>query len=177
MKWGYNWELGPFETWDALGFVETLDRMKKDGISIPPSIEKMRASGATSFYKGDEVFDLVANKYVKRAIDPRNATFDILKKGNAPVLSNDGAEAWDLGDGVLGVTFKTKANSIDPDVIQMLHDAAARAEKDFRAIVVANKGEHFCVGANLFLVVMAASQGNWEQIRTMVKVTKARRSG
>ncbi len=169
MKWGYNWELGPFETWDALGFAETVDRMKKDGIALPPSIEKMRASGATSFYKGNEVFDLVAGKYVPRKIDPRNATFDILKKGGAPVLKNDGAEAWDLGDGVMGVTFKTKANSIDPDVISMLHQAAERAEKDFRAIVVANGGEHFCVGANLFLVVMAATQGQWDQIRDMVK--------
>jgi len=169
MKWGYNWELGPFETWDALGFVETLDRMKKDGISIPASIEKMRASGATSFYKGNEVFDLATGKYVKRAIDPRNATFDALKRGDAPVLKNDGAEAWDLGDGVLGVRFKTKENTIDPDAIQMLHDAAARAEKDFRAMVIANDGDNFCLGANLGLVVMAAMQGAWDQIRTMVK--------
>ncbi len=169
MKWGYNWELGPFETWDALGFAATVDRMKKDGISVPASIEKMRASGATAFYKGDEVFDLVKGAYVKRVIDARNATFDVLKRGDAAVLKNDGAEAWDLGDGVLGVRFKTKANSIDPDVISMLHEAAARAEKDFRALVVANDGEHFCVGANLFLVVMSASQQNWEQISSMVK--------
>ena len=168
MKWGYSWELGPFETWDALGFVETVDRMKKDGISVPAAIEKMRASGATAFYKNDEVYDLVKGTYVKRVVDPRRATFDVMKRG-AAVLTNDGAEAWDLGEGVLGVRFKTKANSIDPDVIAMLHDAAARAEKDFRALVVTNDGEHFCVGANLFLVVMAASQQNWEQIRGMVK--------
>ena len=169
MKWGYNWELGPFETWDALGFVATTERMEKDGIALPDCIKKMKASGATSFYKGDEVFDLIKNKYVKRAVDPRNATFDILKRGQAPVLKNDGAEAWDLGDGVLGLSFKTKANSIDPDVISMISQAAERAENDFRALVVSNKGEHFCVGANLFLVVMAASQNQWESIRTMVK--------
>jgi 3-hydroxyacyl-CoA dehydrogenase len=169
MKWGYNWELGPFETWDALGFAETVERMKKDGISLPPSIEKMHASGATSFYKDGQVYDLVKGSYAPRAVDPRTATFDILKRGGRPVLSNDGAEAWDLGDGVLGVRFKTKANSIDPDVIAMLHEAAGRAEEDFRALVVSNDGEHFCVGANLFLVVVAASSGNWDQIRQMVK--------
>ncbi|HEX7604401.1 MAG TPA: 3-hydroxyacyl-CoA dehydrogenase/enoyl-CoA hydratase family protein [Polyangiaceae bacterium] len=169
MKWGYNWELGPFETWDALGFVATTERMEKDGIALPDSIKKMKASGATSFYKGDEVFDLLKNKYVKRAVDPRIATFDILKRGQAPVLKNDGAEAWDLGDGVLGLTFKTKANSIDPDIIAMLPKAAERAENDFRALVISNKGEHFCVGANLFLVVMAASQNQWDSLRTMVK--------
>lgn len=166
MKWGYNWDLGPFETWDALGVQATIARMKKDGVSLPPSIERMKAD---AFYKGDEVYDLAAGRYVKRRVDPRNATFDILKKTGAAVLSNDGAEAWDLGDGVLGVRFKTKANSLDPDVIAMLGQATERAERDFRAMVIANEGEHFCVGANLFLVVMAASQKNWDQIRGIVR--------
>jgi 3-hydroxyacyl-CoA dehydrogenase len=169
MKWGYGWELGPFETWDALGFVETTDRMIKDGVPLPASITKMKEAGAKSFYKGDaEVWDLTKNAYVARKLDPRNATLPQIRKG-APVLKNDGAEAYDWGDGVLGLTFKTKANSIDPDVIGMLSQAAERAEKDFRALVIANDGEHFCVGANLFLVVMAAGQKAWDQIRQMVR--------
>ncbi|MGO8991787.1 MAG: 3-hydroxyacyl-CoA dehydrogenase/enoyl-CoA hydratase family protein, partial [Polyangiaceae bacterium] len=170
MKWGYGWELGPFETWDALGFAETTERMVKDGVPLPASILKMKEAGAKGFYRGDaEVWDLTKNAYVPRKIDPRNATLPQLRKGSAPVLKNDGAEAWDLGDGVLGLTFKTKANSIDPDVISMLTQAAERAEKDFRALVIANDGEHFCVGANLFLVVMAAGQKAWDQIRQMVR--------
>jgi 3-hydroxyacyl-CoA dehydrogenase len=170
MKWGYNWELGPFETWDALGFEAVVDRMKKDGVALPASIEKMRASGAKGFYTADgQVFDVLRTELRPRAIDPRNATLTILRKGGAPVLRNDGAEAWDLGDGVLGLTFKTKANSIDPEVIKMIHDSVARAETDFRAMVIANDGEHFCVGANLFLVVMAASQKQWTQLGDMVR--------
>ena len=169
MKWGYNWELGPFETWDALGFTATLSRMEKDGIDVPAAIKTMRDKGAKSFYDGDKVWSLTKGEYQVRAKDARYATFDILKRGNAPVLKNDGAEAWDLGDGILGLTFKTKANSIDPDVIKMLGDAADRAEKDFRGLVIANSGEHFCVGANLFLVVMAAGQKEWGQISSMVK--------
>ncbi len=169
MKWGYNWELGPFETWDALGFTETVERMKKDGIKLPASIEKMQASGATAFYKDGQVFDLLKGEYVTREVDPRNATFEIMKRGKAPVLKNDGAEAWDLGDGILGLTFKTKANSIDPDVISMLELAASKAESDFKGMVIANSGEHFCVGANLLLVVMSAAQQKWEDIRGIVK--------
>jgi 3-hydroxyacyl-CoA dehydrogenase len=169
MKWGYSWELGPFETWDALGFAATVDRMKKDGINLPDSIEKMRASGATSFYKNGEVFDLFKGKYVARPEDPRRAPLTVLRKGSAPVLKNDGAEAWDIGDGILGLTFKTKANSIDPDVIAMLGQSAERAERDFRGLVVSNTGEHFCVGANLLLVMMAASQKQWDDIRSLVK--------
>jgi 3-hydroxyacyl-CoA dehydrogenase len=170
MRWGYNWELGPFETWDALGFEAVVDRMKKDGVSLPASIDKMRAAGAKSFYTADgKVFDLTKGEYRARRVDPRNATLTILRTGKSPVLKNDGAEAWDLGDGVLGLTFKSKANSIDGDVIKMIGDSVAKAETDFRALVVANQGEHFCVGANLMLVVMSASQKQWEDIRSMVK--------
>ncbi|HSQ62917.1 MAG TPA: 3-hydroxyacyl-CoA dehydrogenase/enoyl-CoA hydratase family protein [Polyangiaceae bacterium] len=169
MKWGYNWELGPFETWDALGFVETVDRMKKDGISLPPAIEKMRASGATAFYKGDEVYDLKKGAYVKRHVDPRNATFEILKRGTAAVASNAGAEAWDLGDGVLGVRFKTYVNAIDDDVVAMLHTAVGRAETDFRAMVISNTGPHFCVGANLMKVMQVVMAGGWDDLRKIVK--------
>ncbi|NUP07487.1 MAG: 3-hydroxyacyl-CoA dehydrogenase/enoyl-CoA hydratase family protein [Polyangiaceae bacterium] len=170
MKWGYNWELGPFETWDALGFAETVDRMQKDGIKLPDSILKMKASGATGFYSNDgKVFDLKKGAYVAREIDPRNKTVLDLRKGSAPVLKNDGAEAWDLGDGVLGLTFKTKANSIDPDIIDILGKTVDEAEKNWKAVVIANQGEHFCVGANLLLVVMASQAKEWEQVRSMVK--------
>jgi 3-hydroxyacyl-CoA dehydrogenase len=169
MKWGYNWEVGPFEMWDALGFAETCERMQKDGIALPASVLAMKAKGAKGFYDGDKIYDLTKGEYVARKVDPRNATFTILKKGSAPVLKNDGAEAWDLGDGILGLTFKTKANSIDPDVISLLPQAVLKAEQEFRGMVIANEGEHFCVGANLFLVVMAAGQKNWTQLTDMVK--------
>jgi 3-hydroxyacyl-CoA dehydrogenase len=143
--------------------------MKKEGIALPKSISAMLEKGATSFYKDGSVWDLAKGAYVERKVDRRELPLSKVRVGKAPVLANPGAEAWHLGDGVLGVTFKTKANSIDPDVIAMLHDAAAKAEEDFRAIVLANEGEHFCVGANLFGVVMAAGQKNWDDLRKMVK--------
>ena len=115
------------------------------------------------------MFEPLQGKYVKRDTDPREIKLSAMRKGGAPVLKNDGAEAWDLGDGVLGLTFKTKANSLDPDSIQSLHDAAARAEKDFAGLLVFNEGEHFSVGANLMLVVMAGANKEWDQIRNMVR--------
>jgi 3-hydroxyacyl-CoA dehydrogenase len=169
MKWGYNWDLGPFEVWDALGFVATFDRMKKDGIALPAWVEKMRAANATGFYTDGKMWDAQRGDYVPRHVDPREVTWEVMRRGGAPVLKNSGAEAWDLGDGILGLTFKTKANSIDADVIKMIHDATARAEQDFRGMVVWNQGEFFCVGANVFAVVMAAGQKQWDGIREMVK--------
>ena len=168
MKWGYSWELGPFETWDALGFADTTARMKKEGVALPAWIDKMVAAGAKGFYDGDRIWSPTAGEYVRRATDPRETTLTVLRKGGAPVLKNSGYEAWDLGDGVLGVTFKTKSNSIDADVIQGLHDAVAKAEESFAGLLVYNTGEHFCVGANLFAVVMAAQQKQWDGLRKMI---------
>ena len=170
MKWGYAWELGPFETWDALGFKETAEAIEKAGHTLPDSVHQMIKNGVTSWYEGDtREADLESGKYVERKLDPRNKTVAQLRTGKAPVLKNDGAEAWDIGDGILGLTFKTKANSIDPDVISMIGQAVAKAEQDFRGMVIANEGDHFCVGANLLLVVMSASQKQWEPIKEMVK--------
>ena len=173
MKWGYGWELGPFESWDALGFQDTVKRMREDGIDLPESIIKMADSGIENFYTGDRVYNPLLGDYVTQKADPREVTLQVMRRGEAPVLKNKGAEAWDLGDGILGVTFKTKANSIDPDSIQMLHDAVERAERDFRGMLLFNQGEHFCVGANLFLVAMAGQQKRWEDIRTLVKSYQA----
>jgi 3-hydroxyacyl-CoA dehydrogenase len=169
MKWGYNWELGPFETWDAIGFKAAYDRMKADGLSVPASIDKMAESGAESFYTDDgRVYNLLTGEYDARDIDPRNASLTIMRQGEAPVFSNRGTEAWDLGDGVLGLTFTTKANSIDDTVVEGLSQATEIAERDFRGMVLYNQGDHFCVGANLFAVVMAAQQKAWDQLRETI---------
>ncbi|MFT3694249.1 MAG: 3-hydroxyacyl-CoA dehydrogenase/enoyl-CoA hydratase family protein [Kofleriaceae bacterium] len=169
MKWGYNWDVGPFETWDALGdFKAVTEKMKASGAKLPAWIDKMLAANATGFYKDGQVWDPIKGAYTARETDPREVTWEVLRKGSAPVLKNSGAEAWDIGDGILGLTFKTKANSIDADVIKMIHEAVDRAERDFRGMVIWNQGEFFCVGANLFAVLMGAKQQQWEQLRTMI---------
>jgi len=165
MKWGYAWDLGPFETWDALGTRETIERMKKDGIALPAWIDKV----GDSFYAGDKIFDPSSGESVTRKRDSREITWEIMRKGDAPVLANRGAECWDLGDGVLGLTFKSDFNSIDENVIAMIHQAVDRAERDFRALIIYNHGDNFCVGANLFAVVSAAMQSKWDQLRQMIR--------
>lgn len=168
MRWGYGWELGPFESWDAIGFARALERMEKDGLSIPDNVKKMKAAGASAFYKDGQIFDLGKGTYVAQQIDPKSLPIAKLRKGAKPVLATSSAEAWDVGDGVLSVTYRSKANSLDPDVIAMLHQATERAEQDFRALIIANEGEHFSVGANLFGVVVAAQQKQWDELDKMV---------
>ncbi len=169
MKWGYNWELGPFESWDALGFAETTARMLEEGIALPDSVVAMKDSGATSFYRADgAVFDLGKGEYVARASDPRNVTWEIMTKSSSPVLETDGGKAYDLGDGVLGVTFTTPYNTIDTGSVQILWDAAERAEQDFESIVLFNQGQNFSVGANLGSVVMASMNKQWDDLERLV---------
>lgn len=169
MKWGYNWELGPFETWDALGFASTTKRMLEEGIALPDSVKKMLSSGATSFYREDgAVFDLAKGRYVDREKDPHSAGWEVMVGSTDVVLRTDGGLARDLGDGVLGVTFTTPYNTIDTGSVQILWDAADRAERDFEAIVIFNQGANFCVGANLGAVVMAAMNKQWDDLEKLV---------
>lgn len=174
MKWGYNWELGPFESWDALGFAETAKKMKESGFDLPASIDTMLEKGATGFYREDDgkaqIWDLGKGEYVDREVDSREAPLVQVRKGEAPVLKNGSAEAWDLGDGVLGVTFKTKMNSIDDGIIAMLGEAVAKAESDFQGVLLFNDGGNaFCAGANVVGIAMAAAQKKYDDIEKLVK--------
>lgn len=169
MRWGYNWELGPFEIWDALGFEATLKRMQSEGIELPESVLAMSRNGATAFYQEGRVYDLTKGEYVARPVDPREVTLPRLRRGEAPVLRNGSAEAWDVGDGVLAVTFTSKANTLDPDSIQMLHDAVEKAEQSFQGLLLYNEGNNFSVGANLFFVLMAAKQKQFDQIEQIAQ--------
>lgn len=166
MRWGYNWELGPFQTWDALGFAATVDRMVKDGVKLPQSVLTMREKGVESFYRDGEVYDLAKGQYVKRDVDPRTLPYSAQRKG-AAVWEGEGGALWDLGDGVVSLTLKSKMNSVDPNTIEAVEKAVEVAEDRFEGLVLFNEGENFSVGANLMLVAMAASSGDFESIRAL----------
>jgi 3-hydroxyacyl-CoA dehydrogenase len=173
MRWGFNWDLGPFEAWDAIGVPESVQRMKQDGLAVPEWVENMLASGRTSFYAGGPAapsyFDAASHAAKPVPSDPKQIRLDQLKSDPARVVKkNHGASLVDLGDGVLCVEFHTKLNTLDNDVIAMLGEAAEVAEQGFQAVVIGNGGEHFCAGANLMLIAMAAQQKAWDQIEQVV---------
>jgi 3-hydroxyacyl-CoA dehydrogenase len=173
MCWGFNWDLGPFETWDAIGVVQSVERMHKEGIGVPKWVTDMIDRGQTSFYQGspsEKLYFDVANKSHKPV--PRNSkqvSLEIIKdSGGRVVKSNMGASLVDIGDGCLCFEVHTKMNTIDADVIGLMQEAVSIAEKDFEALVIGNDGEHFGAGANLMLVLMSAQQQQWAEIETMV---------
>lgn len=172
MRWGFNWDLGPFEVWDALGVRVTAERMAAENRPVPAWITRMLESGQERFYAGTALeptyYDTGKAAPLALVRHPRQLTVTQAKAAHGVVKENAGASLVDLGDGVLGVELHTKMNTIDSDVITLLNDAVDIGERDFRAIVVGNDAEHFSAGANLAMIVGAALGKQWGQIDEII---------
>lgn len=173
MKWGYAHKFGPFELWDALGFADVCNRIEKEGRALPANIEAMRKSGATSFYKtndsngnpGSLYFDLGKSAFSELEERKGVAVLSDIKRARGVVKSNPGASLVDLGDGVVCVEFHSKMNSLGEDNFAMMQAGLDALDKgDYEAMVVANQGQDFCVGANLAMVIMAAQEEEWDDL-------------
>jgi 3-hydroxyacyl-CoA dehydrogenase len=173
IKWGFNWTLGPFETWDAIGLPESVGRMRKEGKAIPENVGKMLAAGNASFYRSREgvreFYDFASGTYRPVSVSPDVIFLPALADRNKVVRRNPGAALYDIGDGVLCLEFHTKMNTIDGDIISMMNEGVDLAEKEFAGLVIANHAENFCVGANIMLVFMAAQNKDFDGIEKMVR--------
>jgi 3-hydroxyacyl-CoA dehydrogenase len=173
MKWGYNWELGPFELWDAIGLKASLKRMEKEGEVIPPLVEKLLTKGYSSFYEKKDgrlsYFDLGAGQYQPIEDKPEIILLPSLKERKKTVLSNPGASLIDLGDGVACLEFHSKMNSIGADTIQMFRDSLKEVEEKFEGLVIGNQSENFSAGANMMLILFEIQDENWDDIELSVK--------
>ncbi|MBA3357613.1 MAG: 3-hydroxyacyl-CoA dehydrogenase, partial [Pyrinomonadaceae bacterium] len=174
MRWGFNWELGPFEVWDAIGLEKSTARMKAEGQAVPANVESMLAAGASSFYKEENgqqsYFDFASKHYLPLADPPGVIILKSLKERSAVIKKNSGASLIDIGDGVACLEFHSKMNAIGGDTLQMVKQSLAEVEKNFVGLVVGNQGANFCVGANLMLMLMEAQEENWEELDLMGRV-------
>ena len=173
MRWGFGWELGPFQIMDALGVPAFAARIKKEGRELPPVIDKLLASGRNSFYTSEKgatsVFEL-SNGNARKIEEPAGILFlKSLKDAGREVERNSGASLIDLGDGVLCCEFHSKMNAIGADLISMLHKGLKRLDTNFDAMVIANQAVNFSVGANLMLVLMGAQEQEWDELHLAVK--------
>jgi 3-hydroxyacyl-CoA dehydrogenase len=168
MQWGFNWELGPFEVWDAIGVEKSVAKLKEEGKSVPANVQKMLDAGAKSFYKQENgqrfYFDFPSSQYVPAADPPGTIILKALKDRSGVIKKNSGASLIDLGDGVACLEFHSKMNSIGGDTLEMLKTALHEVEKNFVGLVVGNQGQNFSVGANLMLMLMEAQDENWEEL-------------
>ncbi len=178
MRWGFNWELGPFETWDAIGVRDAVERMKADGQEIPPVVEQLLGAGHDSFYArlDDDgsarrsYFDLASSS--QTVIPTRPGTFDLeaLRERGEALKSAGDASIWDLGDGVLGVELHSKMNSISGETLGVINEAIDLAEaRDYAGVVLTGRGPNFSVGANLKLVAAAIEARKWDDVENMIR--------
>src|ERR671921_633496 len=173
MKWGFGWELGVFEAWDAVGVEKVVARWKEEGAPVPANVQGMLDAGATSFYKtegGREFFfDFASGVYAPVAEQPGVIVLKSVKERSGVIKKNAGASLVDIGDGVACLEFHSKMNSIGGDTLSMLKAALAEVEKNFVGLVVGNQGPNFSVGANLMLLLLEAQEENWEEIDLAVR--------
>jgi 3-hydroxyacyl-CoA dehydrogenase len=170
MRWGFNWEMGPFETWQALGVADTAARMRADGIELPQWIDDAVSAGG--FYPSHEGVKQYFAPGTGAAPVPAvagNVNLQGLKDAKRVVERNRGATIIDIGDGIACLEFHTKMNTVDPDVVAMLNTSCEMVERDFDGLVLGNEGEHFSAGANLMMIVMQANQKKWDDIEVICK--------
>jgi len=176
MKWGFVHEMGPFETWDAIGVAKSVERMKAEGFKVPAWVDEMLAAGRTSFYATDDkgvqtYWDPKSKKAVVLDEGQRVSSFNILKADKNNIVDDAfGTTLVDLGDGILAVEFHTKMNAVDDEIVNGLNKALDLCESGkFQGLVLANDGRNFSAGANLLLVMLQAREQNWTGLNEMVK--------
>jgi 3-hydroxyacyl-CoA dehydrogenase len=171
MKWGFGWELGPFETWDAIGIEKSVTRMKEEGVTVPQWVEEMLEAGHTHFYKEEEgeLYFYHNGEYKLVERNPKVIDLKLLKKQGKLIKKNSGASLIDIGDGVALLEFHSPNNAIGLDIIQMIKFAVDEVEKNYKGLVIGNQAKNFCVGANLAMILMEAQDDNVFEIDMVVR--------
>jgi 3-hydroxyacyl-CoA dehydrogenase len=177
VRWGFGWDLGPFEVWDAYGVRAGVARMKELGLKPAAWVEEMLAKGRESFYgvqDGRDTYWDIPTKSVKQVQEnPRTMRVEYLKRGNKKIAGNSSASLWDMGDGATLLEFHSKMNSIDDDIIAMMHQALDETEKNHLGLVIGNDGANFSAGANIAGLLMAAKSDEFDAIRKMASAFQA----
>jgi 3-hydroxyacyl-CoA dehydrogenase len=178
MRLGFNWEMGPFELWDAAGLEPTVARMKKEGRPVAENAERLLSSGKKTWYSdavgalsGVAYFDVGIAGYKEQQVSPGIWSVQVAKKSRGVVKKNAGATLVDLGDGVGCLEFHTKMNAIGGDIIQLVTHALKPGGPgdNFDAFVISNDGQHFSAGANIMLLLMAIQEEEWDDIDMIVR--------
>lgn len=168
MKLGYNWKFGPFELIDQLGAEGFAQRLAADGMSIPPLLEKARKHGFYQYDAGETHYLQPDGTYIPLQRPSGVLLLADLKRHAEPLLENDAASLWDIGDGVACLEFHSKMNALDPQILEMLEETVEFIPRNHKALVIYNEGSNFSAGANLGLLVFAANLGGWDEVDKMV---------
>ncbi|MBW7651316.1 3-hydroxyacyl-CoA dehydrogenase/enoyl-CoA hydratase family protein [Anoxybacillus sp. ST4] len=171
MKWGFGWELGPFEMWDAIGVKQSVEKMKEEGRQVPSWVEDLLASGYETFYKRERGFVSYYDRGQYNPVEENEKVIHIqrLKEQKGVIKKNSGASLIDLGDDVALLEFHSPNNAIGFDIVQMINYALEEVDRNYKGLVIGNQGKNFCVGANLAMILMEAQDDNYFEIEMVVR--------
>ena len=178
MRLGFNWELGPFELWDAAGVEATVARMKKEGRPVAANVEKLLASGKNSWYADDpktpsgrKYWDLATGNWQLVAVPAGVWSVEVAKKSNGVVKKNSGASLVDLGDCVGCIQFHSKMNALGADIISLILQTLKPGGPGdgFDSFVITNDAQNFSVGANLMLLLMSVQEEEWDDVDLAIR--------
>jgi 3-hydroxyacyl-CoA dehydrogenase len=179
MKNGFNWELGPFEMWDAAGVAATAEKMRAAGMTLAPSVEKLLQSGKSSWYENDaeapsgrRFFDMASGNYEPLPAVDGVTSIQIIKKAHGVVKKNAGASLVDLGEGVGCIEFHSKMNAIGGDIVSFITQSlkpGSEALAQFDAFVITNDSDNFSVGANVMQLLLGIQEQDWDEIDMAIK--------
>ena len=171
MRWGFAWELGPFETWEAMGKAETADRMERDGLAVPPWVTAL-AQRDKPFYRYTKTGTEQAtpqSTYRPVAGSERTLSLPWLRAQAKPVVARAGATLSDLGDGIAFLDVHGPKQTIDADVLDMLEIAAEQVPPAFQGLVLSSHVQpNICLGANLAVILQAAREQQWDVIESFI---------
>lgn len=178
MRLGFNWEMGPFELWDAVGVEPTVERMKQTTGKVSANLERLLSSGQKSWYKNSPAaasrrayFDLPSSSYLPVEVPAGIWSVGAAKQSNGVVKKNSGASVVDIGDGVACIEFHSKMNTLGTDIVQLVSQTLkpGGAGDNFEAFVIANDAPNFSVGANLMLLLMSAQDEEWDDVDLAIR--------
>src|SRR5579862_3885357 len=178
MRLGFNWELGPFELWNAVGVEPTVARMKKEGKPVAANVEKLLADGHKGWYfddaktpSGRKFWSVQNENWQSEHVPAGVGSVSVAKKSNGVVKKNSGASLVDLGDGVGCIEFHSKMNSLGADIINLILQTLKPGGPgdNFDAFVISNDATNFSVGANLMLLLMSVQEEEWDEVDLAIR--------
>ncbi len=180
MKWGYNFEMGPFETWDAIGVAESVARMEQEGIPVPATVRKMLAAGHTAFYKSQNgrtlFYDLGGGGYQELKLSPNIVSLAALKGADKVVKSCKSVSLVDLGDGVFCCEYHTKMNAINREIVEFMAEAFDWVDQNGVGVVIGNQAGGvpgaFSAGGDLFYMASLAKAGKFSEIDEFLQMAQ-----
>ena len=176
MKWGFNFEMGPFETWDAIGLEKSVARMENDGLDVPARVKKMLAAGNASFYKTENgklfYYDFASESYKERTVSANIVPLASLKSTGKVVKKNASASLIDLGDDVLCLELHTKMNALNQEIVEFLPEVLETVDRTAAGLVIGNQAGGmpgaFSAGANLMDVAISVKENRFADIEKMI---------